>query len=239
MARQGNREFGGLAVPRRHLEAAAVLLCDHASNAIPKMLDKLGLEDSSLEQHIAYDIGSKKLIHHLSQHLDAPAVLAGYSRLVVDVNRSLEDDSVMPEVSDNTVIPGNRNMSPEHRNARIHQFYTPYRSALDSLIHGFKQKQIVPAFIAIHSFTPEMAGFSRPWHAGVLWDNDPRIPLPLMKICAHIPKGFTSAITNPTREDIWPTIPSTITPRRVGCRMFRSKSVRTWSIPKQARNAGP
>jgi predicted N-formylglutamate amidohydrolase len=26
-----------------------------------------------------------------------------------------------------------------------------------------------------------MAGFSRPWHAGVLWDKDPRIPVPLMK----------------------------------------------------------
>jgi len=171
-------------------KANVMLVGDHASNTIPEILENLGLEDSSLEQHIAYDIGSKKLIHHLSQHLDAPAVLAGYSRLVVDVNRSLEDASAMPEVSDNTVVPGNMNMSQEHRNARIHHFYTPYRAALDSMINGFRQKQIVPAFIAIHSFTPEMAGFSRPWHAGVLWDNDPRIPLPLMKNLRAHPEGF-------------------------------------------------
>jgi predicted N-formylglutamate amidohydrolase len=171
-------------------KANVLLVGDHASNAIPKILDNLGLDDAALEQHIAYDIGTSKLIHHLVQHLDALAVLAGYSRLVVDVNRSLEDDSCMPEVSDNTVIPGNQNMSQEQRNARIHHFYTPYRTALDSMINGFRQNQIVPAFISIHSFTPEMAGFTRPWHAGVLWDKDPRIPVPLMKNLRAHAGGF-------------------------------------------------
>jgi predicted N-formylglutamate amidohydrolase len=171
-------------------KANVLLVGDHASNAIPKILDNLGLDDAALEQHIAYDIGTSKLIHHLVQHLDALAVLAGYSRLVVDVNRSLEDDSCMPEVSDNTVIPGNQNMSQEHRNERIHHFYTPYRAALDSMINGFRQNQIVPAFISIHSFTPEMAGFTRPWHAGVLWDKDPRIPVPLMKNLRAHAEGF-------------------------------------------------
>ena len=167
-----------------------LLVCDHASNTMPKILDKLGLDDAALGQHIAYDIGSKKLINHLSEHLDAPAVLAGYSRLVVDLNRSLEDASVMPEVSDNTVIKGNQNMSDEHRNARIHSFYAPYRKAVDMMLGRFKQRQIVPAFISIHSFTPEISGFSRPWHAGVLWDKDPRIAVPLMRnLCAH-PDGF-------------------------------------------------
>ena len=178
-------------------KANVLLVGDHASNSIPEMLENLGLDDAALEQHIAYDIGSKKLIQHLSQHLDAPALLAGYSRLVIDLNRSLEDESCMPEVSDNTVIPGNQNMSLEHRNQRIHSFYTPYRAAIDSLTHGFKQKQIVPAFISIHSFTPEMTGYSRPWHAGVLWDNDPRIPVALMKNLRAHPEGFNIGDNQP------------------------------------------
>ena len=37
-----------------------------------------------------------------------------------------------------------------------------------------------PAVIAIHTFTPAMAGEQRPWHAGVLWDKDPRIAEPLI-----------------------------------------------------------
>ena len=173
-----------------HGKSRVLLVGDHVSNAIPKALDKLGLDDSLLEQHIAYDIGTRKLIHHLSQHLDAPAVLAGYSRLVVDLNRSLEDASVMPEVSDNVIIKGNLQMSREHRRQRVHCFYTPYRTAIDTMLHRFRQQGIVPAFISIHSFTPEMAGFSRPWHAGLLWDKDPRIPVPLLKNLRAHPDGF-------------------------------------------------
>ena len=173
-----------------HGKASVLLVGDHVSNAIPKTLNKLGLDGALLEEHIAYDIGTKKLIHHLSQHLDAPAVLAGYSRLVVDLNRSLEDASVMPEVSDNVIIKGNQQMSHEHRNQRIHCFYTPYRSAIDMMLQRFRQQDIVPAFISIHSFTPEMAGFFRPWHAGLLWDKDPRIPVPLMKNLRAHPDDF-------------------------------------------------
>jgi len=81
-------------------------------------------------------------------------------------------------------------MSDEHRNARIHSFYASYRKAIDMMLGRFKQRQIVPAFISIHSFTPEISGLSRPWHAGVSWDKDPRIPAPLMRnLCAH-PDGF-------------------------------------------------
>ena len=58
--------------------ASILLVGDHVSNVIPKALDSLGLDEVSLGQHIAYDIGTAKLIHHLSEHLDSPAVLAGY-----------------------------------------------------------------------------------------------------------------------------------------------------------------
>ncbi len=171
-------------------KASVLLVGDHASNAIPEILDNLGLHRTSLEQHIAYDIGSRRLLDHLSQHLDAPAVVAGYSRLVVDLNRNLEDSSAMPEVSDDTVIKGNLNISPEHRKQRIECFYTPYRTAIDDMLGGYNTKSIVPAFISIHSFTPEMAGFSRPWHAGILWDKDPRIPVALIKNLRKHAGGF-------------------------------------------------
>lgn len=178
-------------------KAQVLLVGDHASNRIPQSLGALGLDAAALEQHIAYDIGTSRLLHHLSEHLDAPAVLAGYSRLVVDLNRSLEDDSLMPEVSDDTPIPGNQNMSAQHRSERIHNFYTPYRKAIDSKLHDFHDRGLVPALIAIHSFTPEMAGFSRPWHAGILWDKDPRIPLPLMHNLRAHRDGFNIGDNQP------------------------------------------
>ena len=177
--------------------ASLLLVCDHASNRIPAALDNLGLEPWELQRHIAYDIGSRKLTCHLSEHLDAPAVLAGYSRLVVDLNRSLEDPSLMPEVSDGTPVPGNQGLTAAQRSERIHSLFTPYRKAIDGMLHGFRERGVVPAFVAIHSFTPEMAGFSRPWHAGILWDKDPRIPVPLMEKLRARPEGFNIGDNEP------------------------------------------
>ena len=167
--------------------ARLLLVGDHVSNRIPRVLNKLGLEDAVLEQHVAYDIGTRKLITHLSQHLDAPAVLAGYSRLVIDLNRSLEDSSVIPEVSDNIPIPGNQLLSRQDRAHRVHCFYTPYRVAIDTMLHRYRKQGIVPAFISIHSFTPQLSDRrQRPWHIGLMWDKDPRIPVPLLaRLRAH------------------------------------------------------
>ena len=44
-------------VPGR-LEARALVLCDHASNAIPPEFGALGLPPEQLKRHIAYDIGA-------------------------------------------------------------------------------------------------------------------------------------------------------------------------------------
>ena len=103
----------------------------------------------------------------------------------------------MPGIRDERVIPGNQSMSEAHRTERIHCFYTPYRKAIDSKLHRFRKQGVVPAFISIHSFTPEMAGFVRPWHAGILWDKDPRIPLPLMANLRAHSDGFNIGDNEP------------------------------------------
>ncbi|MCK7583517.1 MAG: hypothetical protein MZV65_53650 [Chromatiales bacterium] len=41
------------------------------------------------------------------------------------------------------------------------------------MLAGFRApRQIVPLVVSVHTFTPQMAGFERPWHVGVLWDKD-------------------------------------------------------------------
>ena len=84
-----------------------VLACDHASNRIPSALDDLGLAKEHLEQHIAWDIGAGAVTRQLSERLNANAVLGNYSRLVVDLNRDLEDPTAFPAISDGVLVPGN------------------------------------------------------------------------------------------------------------------------------------
>ena len=178
-------------------EAKALLVCDHASNRIPDVLGNLGLPPEKLTQHIAYDIGCHGLTSQLAERLNAPALLAGYSRLVVDLNRSLTDPGLMPEVSDNTTVPGNCDLTEADRRERIHSLFTPYRKAIDGVLHGFHERGIAPALIAIHSFTPLMNGHERPWQIGVLWDKDPRIPVPLMEKLRARPEGLTVGDNEP------------------------------------------
>ena len=90
--------------------APVVFLCDHASNRVPRALDSLGLPPAELERHIAWDIGAAAITRRLAAHFDAPAVLAGYSRLVIDCNRRLEDEQSILSLSDGTPIPGNRDL---------------------------------------------------------------------------------------------------------------------------------
>lgn len=186
----GANEPAPVALLNEQGRAKVVLTGDHVSNVLPQALGDLGLDSRVLEQHVAYDIGTRKLISHLSEHLDAPAVLAGYSRLVIDLNRSLEDPTVIPEVSDSIAIPGNQAVTREDRAQRVMSFYTPYRAAIDALLHDFRRRDIVPAFISVHSFTPELAGLSRPWHMGLLWDKDPRIAVPLLERLRAHPHGI-------------------------------------------------
>ncbi|MHA1109315.1 MAG: N-formylglutamate amidohydrolase, partial [Alphaproteobacteria bacterium] len=112
--------------------APVLLICDHASNAVPAALHGLGLIERDLHRHIAYDIGAAEVTHLLAAKLDAPGVLAGYSRLVIDPNRSLGHPDSIIEASDGTGIPGNVHISPEEIRSRTEACFWPYHRRIGS-----------------------------------------------------------------------------------------------------------
>lgn len=160
--------------------APVLLLCDHASRAVPRALDRLGLDDRALQRHIAWDIGAADMARILAHRFDAPLVLAGYSRLVVDCNRDVDDPTFIVEVSEDTVIPGNRGLTQADMDARVAACYAPYHRAVGDRLAAFTARGVSPAVISVHSFTPVFKGFERPWHVGILWQRDPRLAVPLM-----------------------------------------------------------
>jgi predicted N-formylglutamate amidohydrolase len=164
-----------------------LLVCDHASNRIPRALAGLGVPESVLQQHIAWDIGAGDLVRSLSARLELPAVLAGYSRLVIDCNRHLEDPSSIVAESDAVPVPGNRALAPAQREARARAIFSPYHRAIAQVLGEIQAGRGVPALVAVHSFTPKMHGNFRPWHCGVLWDRDPRLAVPLMEALRREP----------------------------------------------------
>ena len=161
-------------------QASVLLTCDHASRRVPTALDNLGLADDVIVRHIGWDIGAAEVTRRLAPLLDAPAVLAGYSRLVIDCNRKPEDGSSIPRESDGVEIPGNANLSEPQRRARREAIFEPYHAAIAAWIAAKRKPGIAPAIISMHSFTPVMKGVERPWHIGVLWDGQGRIAIPLL-----------------------------------------------------------
>ncbi|MEE8108188.1 MAG: N-formylglutamate amidohydrolase, partial [Gammaproteobacteria bacterium] len=61
--------------------AQIIVVCDHASNRIPRSLNNLGLDEFSMRRHIAWDIGAGDVARFLAPGLGAPTLLANYSRL--------------------------------------------------------------------------------------------------------------------------------------------------------------
>ena len=102
--------------------SALILIVDHASRHIPAEYDNLGLTDPTvLARHIAWDIGIEDVSKRLSEKLEASAIFACFSRLLVDANRYTDDPASMPEVSDGIEIPANRNVSTAERQRRLDQ----------------------------------------------------------------------------------------------------------------------
>ena len=163
------------------------MFCDHAGRAFPRTLGTLGLGQRELDQHIAWDIGIAGLGRRLARSLDAPFFMTAYSRLVIDCNRHLDDPTSMPQESDRISVPGNRGLTMTDRRLRQDEIFRPYHHALSAEIAGRVGAGRIPVVISLHSFTPIMNGFQRPWHVGVLWNRDARRPVPLMKRLAEEP----------------------------------------------------
>jgi predicted N-formylglutamate amidohydrolase len=155
-----------------------VILCDHASRRLPRALGTLGLTQSELQTHIAWDIGAAGVARQLAQLLDAPLFLQSYSRLVIDCNRPLSAPDSIPTTSGGISIPGNERVTPAQAEARAQAIFGPYHSRISALLATRPRYFLV----TLHSFTPELYGERRPFHAGVLYERDTRLAAPLLSL---------------------------------------------------------
>ena len=149
-----------------------LLLCEHASNHVPAEYRALGLSDSDTERHIAWDIGALGLARQLSALLDAPLAYATYSRLLLDLNRDVSAADSIVEYSEDTAIPGNVGLPSPERRLRQLALYDPFHREVDALISERLADGLHTAVVSVHSFTPRYNGVARPWHVGVISQDD-------------------------------------------------------------------
>jgi predicted N-formylglutamate amidohydrolase len=154
---------------------------DHFGRIIPRSLGDLGLAESELTRHIAWDIGIAGVARRLSSALDAHLIAQTYSRLVIDCNRPPVAPSSIPRISEATVIPGNEGLAREAAERRRREVFDPYHRRIDEVIGERLRKGVPTVLVSLHSFTPVYAGIKRPWHIGALYHRDTRLPPLLLK----------------------------------------------------------
>ena len=165
-----------------------LIVADHARRAMPDEYGDLGLPAEEFERHIAYDIGVEAMTRRLAELTGAPAIMAGFSRLLIDPNRGEDDPTLIRQLYDGTVVPGNYPMSAAERQKRLDLFYRPYHDAVGALTASVAAASgRSPFIVSMHSYTPVMQGRIRPWHAGILWDMDDRAVRPLIEALASDP----------------------------------------------------
>jgi predicted N-formylglutamate amidohydrolase len=157
-----------------------LITCDHACNSVPDWVNggTLGLPDADMARHIAWDAGAAGVARGLARHLDSPAILSTFSRLVIDPNRGTDDPTLVMRLYDGTIIPGNRHIGAAEVSERLNRLYHPYHAALA----GLATRRTDTVICAVHSFTPQLRGRPpRPMALGVLYSHrDTRLALPLI-----------------------------------------------------------
>ncbi len=159
---------------------SAVVVCDHASNRVPRRLAELGLSPAQLATHIAWDPGAAEVARRLAQHLDAPLVTSGYSRLVIDCNRPLTSEESIAPSSANIVVPGNRALGAADRALRVEALFRPYHRAITEVLDQRCTAGAPILLLSVHSFTPDLNGSHRPWQVSFSYGRDPRLALLLI-----------------------------------------------------------
>ena len=160
-------------------ETRWLITCDHATNTVPPAVNNgtLGLPLSDMERHIAYDIGAAGVSRHLADLLHGSAVMANFSRLVIDPNRGEHDPTLLMRIYDGSVIPGNRDAEAPEKERRLDMLHRPYHAKIGDMAARRDDTVIV----AIHSFTPKLRGRPfRPWEVAVLHSKDRRYSDPVL-----------------------------------------------------------
>jgi predicted N-formylglutamate amidohydrolase len=178
----GADEAPAVTVERADGASDFVLACDHAGRDIPRALDALGLSETELASHIAWDIGAAGVARRLAERLDATLVLQPYSRLVIDCNRAPGSPESIVDRSEWTHISRNENLAEAEVEARTREIFQPYHDALRDILDARQRQRRQTILVSVHSFTPSYRGAARPWHIGIMYHRDARLAYELLRL---------------------------------------------------------
>jgi predicted N-formylglutamate amidohydrolase len=152
-----------------------VLTCEHASWRLPCGLPRAPALREVLRTHWGWDIGAWALTREIAGRLHTSAIGGRWSRLWIDLNRRVDEATLIRTRIDELVLPWNRRLGMGEVQRRIETCHVPYHVAVDRLLARRLLRGVRPSLLAVHSFTPELEGHApRPFDIGILYERHAR-----------------------------------------------------------------
>lgn len=169
-------------VEQPHGNSLFVLACDHGGRHIPRSLGTLGVSDTDLWSHIAWDVGAAAVARLLAERLDATLVVQNYSRLVIDCDRPLAAADSIPLLGEWLSIDGNEALDESAVAARREAIFQPYHEALAAVLDHRRLHRQATVLLSLQSFAPVYRGISRPWHINVMHHHDEEVAAAVLRL---------------------------------------------------------
>ena len=148
-----------------------VLTCEHATPRLPwpGRLDRE--ERRVLDSHWGWDIGAWLLTRDLARRLHTSAVGGRWSRLFIDLNRRVDDPTLIRMRAGGMELSWNKGIDAAETERRVIEHHAPYHSEIDRLIIRRLVRGIRPLLFAVHTFTPVFDGRRRGFDIGILYEH--------------------------------------------------------------------
>lgn len=164
-----------------------IVTCEHGGCRVPREFRRLFRgRDRLLRSHRGHDPGALELARRISKALQAPLVYSDVSRLLIDLNRLIENDELFSIVT--------RPLSPKVKTRILRSHYFPYRRRVEDRIAALMASGGPILHLSIHTFTPIFRGQRRCADIGLLYDPSRRLEAGFCKRWRRAMTGADSAL---------------------------------------------
>ncbi len=142
-----------------------LITCEHAENRVPELAETCfaaPAAEAALQGPWAADWGALTAARVLASTLNCPLISYPFSRLVVDVNRSLRSPRLFSSYT--------KKLAAEPRRQLLDRYYHPYRQRLEQVSRRMLDQERFLLHIAVHSFPCFRQGKPKRADAGLLYD---------------------------------------------------------------------
>lgn len=144
-------------------EVSVLVTCEHGGCEVPKEWQRLfrGARDV-LRSHRGLDIGALGVARRLADRVNAPLISSTTTRLLIELNRSIEHPRLFSEFS--------AGLSEAERARLVDTYYVPYRGTVERVIGSLIGSGRRVLHVSVHSFTDVLDGDVRELEIGLLFD---------------------------------------------------------------------